>query len=467
MVRELFRWVRAFGVLLTGLILVAILLSGNAIGQDVETVSAAAVSEVEAAPVLADVATLAADAKFNADLVWVMASAALVMLMQAGFALLEGGMTRSKNSVNVLMKNYTDMAFGSIAFFVVGYGLMFGDNPTGFIGLSHFFPNSLSGGDYGFLIFQLMFAATAATIVSGACAERTKYWGYIIFSLIITGLIYPIFGSWAWGSHYDGSGWLSALGFIDFAGSTVVHSVGGWAALAAIIVIGPRTGRFGRDGSVRSIPGHSLMMVALGGFILWFGWFGFNGGSIINVEANLGLIMLNTQLAACAGVVGAIAWLRITGRGVLLTASINGGLGGLVGITAGCASMDPVFALLTGLAAGVISVLASDLLLRLKLDDVVGAVAVHGVCGAWGTLAAGLFKQGQLFDPRIVGVQLAGIAACFVWTFGVSYLLFRLIAMTVGLRASTMHEQRGLDISEHEEISYPEFEEGLIAREQA
>mgnify|MGYP006267308351 CR=1 FL=1 len=392
------------------------------------------------------------------DTVWVVTAAALVFFMQAGFALLESGMSRAKNAVNVMMKNYMDVCAGTIAFWLVGFGLMFGVNETGWIGLDLFAPGAdLEAADLTFVLFQTMFAATAATIASGAMAERTRFPAYILGAIGVTALIYPVLGSWIWGGYQTGQGWLAELGFIDFAGSTVVHSVGGWVALAGILVLGPRLGRFTLDGRPRTIMGHSLTHVALGGFILWLGWFGFNGGSTVAADVAIGPIVLNTHLAAAAGGVGAWLTLAALRRPLLLTTSVNGSIGGLVGITAGCATMDPEFALVTGLVSGLVVVLATDLLERLRIDDVVGAVPVHGFCGAWGTLAAGLFLQGQLFDPGVVGVQLLGVAAAFAWTLPVALLMYWLLDRIVGLRVASERERQGLDFSEHDEIGYPDF----------
>lgn len=395
------------------------------------------------------------------DTSWVVTAAALVFLMQAGFAFVESGLARAKNTVNVIMKNYMDLCYGSLIFWLCGFGIMFGSNPSGFFGVDHFMPTGLGSWDYTQLLFQMMFAATATTIVSGAMAERTHYSGYLIGACLICGFIYPVFGSWAWGGLYGSNGWLKDLGFIDFAGSTVVHSVGGWCALAGIIMVGPRIGRFGHDGSVRTIPGHNLTLVALGGFILWFGWFGFNGGSTFKADVSIGKIVLNTHLAACAGAVS-IATLSLALRQpVLLTNVINGSLGGLVAITAGCATMDVPFAVLTGLMAGILTLCGSMMMQLFRLDDVVDAVSVHGICGAWGTLAAGMFYAGNLMNPGIIRVQLIGILAAFFWAFIAGLLVYGLIRLVVGLRADTLHEQRGLDYTEHAEIGYPEFQQLL------
>jgi Amt family ammonium transporter len=394
----------------------------------------------------------------NLNYVWTILAAALVFFMQAGFALLETGFTRAKNAVNIIMKNVMDASAGGLVFFAVGFGLMFGTTAGGWIGTDGFFLAGIEGQTeswtYAFFFFQAVFAATAATIVSGAVAERTKFAGYLIFSISITGLIYPIFGSWAWGGLFNGSGWLESLGFIDFAGSTVVHSVGGWAALAGALAVGPRIGKYADDGTPRAIPGHSLPLAALGVFILWLGWFGFNAGSTTAGTTDIALIALNTFLAAGAGAAGAMVttWVRSGVPDASMT--LNGVLGGLVGITAGCATLTPAFSILTGLMAGAIVVYASLAIDRIA-DDPVGAVAVHGVCGAWGTLAAGLFAP--TFSLAQVGVQLVGIAAAFAWTFPVSYAVFMLADAAVGLRLDDEIERVGLDRHEHDVEAYPEF----------
>lgn len=402
------------------------------------------------------------DVVMNLNTVWLMVAAALVFFMQAGFALLEGGMSRSKNSVNVIMKNYMDACAGGLIFWLLGYGLMFGANPTGWFGTDLFMPQSGEAWDWSFLLFQMMFAATACTIASGAMAERVRYSSYLIGACLITGVIYPVFGSWVWGGYADGSGWLKEMGFIDFAGSTVVHSIGGWCALAGIMVLGPRLGRFGKNGEARPIPGHNLSLVALGGFILWFGWFGFNGGSTTTGDASIGKIILNTHLAACAGAASSAIFSWLFGKPVLLTNTVNGSLGGLVGITAGCATMDPQFAVITGLVAGVITLIGPALIAGAGLDDVVDAVSVHGFCGAWGTLAAGLFFAGDLFDSTRITVQAIGIAAGLAWGFGAALVMYLIVDKLFGLRASPLHEQRGLDFTEHAEVGYPEFQQNKI-----
>ena len=395
----------------------------------------------------------------NLNYVWTILAAALVFFMQAGFALLEAGFSRAKNAVNIIMKNVMDASAGGLAFFAVGFGLMFGTSWGGVVGTDGFF---LTGtGDqpetwtYAFYFFQAVFAATAATIVSGAVAERIKFSGYLLFSVAITAVIYPIFGAWAWGGLFNGSGWLEALGFIDFAGSTVVHSVGGWAALAGALVVGPRRGKYAEDGTPRTIPGHSLPLAALGVFILWLGWFGFNAGSTTAGSTAIAKIALNTFVAAGAGAVLAMAITWIDGGTPDATMTLNGVLGGLVGITAGCAALTPPFAILTGAVAGAIVVYATRGLERI-VDDPVGAIAVHGVCGAWGTVAAGLFDASG-FSLAQVGVQALGVAAAFLWTFPVSYALFYLLDQALGLRIEDETEHKGLDRHEHDVEAYPEF----------
>lgn len=391
------------------------------------------------------------------DVVWLATAAALVFFMQAGFALLESGLSRSKNCINVVMKNYTDVCIGSLVFWAFGFALMFGVNNNGLYGTSGFMLAQAKTWDYSFLLFQTMFAATAATIASGAMAERAKFSSYVIISAIITGLIYPVFGSWAWGSYYQGQGWLREMGFIDFAGSSVVHSVGGWSALAAIIILGPRLGRFSSTGKARDIPGHNLNYVALGGFILWLGWFGFNGGSTVSADVAIGLINLNTHLAAASGALASVILGQIFLRAVTVVSVINGSLAGLVGITAGCATMEPHFAILTGVSSAAVAFSAERLLVKMGLDDVVGAVSVHAVAGAWGTLCAGMFVTADLFNTQTMLTQLIGVAACFGWSFGGALILFKIVDLIWGLRVDSIHEQRGLDYTEHAEVAYPEF----------
>ncbi len=334
---------------------------------------------------------------------------------------------------------------------------MFGTNTNGYWGTDSFALSDGTAWDYSVLMFQMMFAATAATIVSGALAERIRFSAYVVAALVITGLSYPIFGSWAWNE----GGWLAEKGFIDFAGSSVVHSVGGWCALAGLVVLGPRLGRYGDNGEVREIGGHNLPLVAFGGLILWFGWFGFNAGSTLAVEERIGQIMLNTHLAGAAGVVGFVIIQLFLGGKILMTDTVNGGLAGLVGITAGCATMNPIYAIITGLIAGGVCVMASNMCTSMKWDDAVGAVAVHGVCGAWGTLAAGIFFMDDIGNWARIQTQLIGIAACFLWAFPMAFITFKTVSAVTALRCSTTDEQRELDYSEHHEVGYPEFQPTL------
>ncbi|OGU29309.1 MAG: ammonium transporter [Ignavibacteria bacterium GWA2_35_9] len=402
-----------------------------------------------------------AEVQTNADYVWTLVAAFLVFFMQAGFAMVEAGLTRCKNTVNILMKNLMDFSVGSIAFWAIGFGVMFGVT-NGYFGTDGFFFSDFAkSGDnwlFAFWMFQVVFAATAATIVSGAMAERTKFVGYLIYSAVVSAIIYPVFGSWAWGSLFHGGGWLEDLGFIDFAGSSVVHSVGGWAALAGAIVLGPRIGKYGPDGKPRAIPGHNLTLAALGTFILWFGWFGFNPGSTTAANTDIALIAVNTNLAAAAGAIGAMFTAWIIFKKPEATMTFNGALAGLVGITAPCANVSPLSAVILGLVAGILVVLSVIFFDKVaKVDDPVGAISVHGVCGAWGTLAAGIFDING-FSWSVVGVQALGILACFAWAFTTAFILFKIIQKTIGLRVTKEEELEGLDIGEHGLEAYPEFE---------
>ena len=404
----------------------------------------------------------------HADYIWTLVAAALVFFMQAGFALVECGFTRAKNAVNIMMKNLMDFSVGSLAFWAIGFGLMFGITQTGWFGTSGFFLSDFKpDGDpwvLAFWMFQVVFCATAATIVSGAMAERTKFTGYLLYSVFISALIYPVFGSWAWGSLFNGNGWLENLGFIDFAGSTVVHSVGGWAGLAGAIVLGPRLGKYTKEGGIKPILGHSMPLAALGVFILWLGWFGFNPGSTTAANKDIAMIFVNTNLAAAAGAVLAMltSWMKFGKPEVGM--SLNGGLAGLVAITSSCATVSPFSAVIIGAIAGIIVVFSVIFFDRIKVDDPVGAISVHGVNGAWGTLAAGIFNMGGT-SAKIIGVQILGIVVCFVWTFCTAFILFKIIDKTIGLRVSPAEEGEGLDITEHGGIAYPDFEVSSYAQQ--
>lgn len=404
----------------------------------------------------------------HANYLWTLVAAALVFFMQAGFAMVEAGFTRAKNAVNIMMKNLMDFSLGSLSYWAIGFGLMFGVTTTGWFGASGFFLSDFTpDGDpwvLAFWMFQVVFAATAATIVSGAMAERTKFSGYLLYSVGISAIIYPIFGGWAWGSLFNGSGWLEGLGFIDFAGSSVVHSVGGWAALAGAIVLGPRLGKYGADGKVKPILGHNMPLAALGVFILWLGWFGFNPGSTTTADKSIAMIFVNTNLAAATGAVLAMitSWLKFGKPEVGM--SLNGALAGLVAITSPCATVTPGSAIIIGAVAGILVVFSVLFFDKIRVDDPVGAISVHGVNGAWGTLAAGIFDMGG-FSIKVVGVQLLGIGACFVWTFATAFIMFKLISMTIGLRVSPQEEAEGLDLSEHGGNAYPDFDTSSYAQQ--
>jgi Amt family ammonium transporter len=413
------------------------------------------------------------------DTVWTLIAAVLVFFMQAGFAMVEVGFTRAKNASNILMKNLMDFSIGSLAYWAVGFAIMFGKDVGGFWGASGFF---LIGGDPGtpeglwelaFWMFQVVFAATAATIVSGAMAERTKFIAYLVYSCVISAVIYPVVGHWIWGG-----GWLGNVGMIDFAGSTVVHSVGGWAGLMGAILLGPRMGKYikvnGKT-NVKAIPGHNIPMAALGVFILWFGWFGFNAGSTTaGTNLSIATIAVTTNLAAAAGAITAMSysWIRFGKPDPSM--SLNGGLAGLVAITAPCAVVSPTSAVIIGAIAGVLVVLSVTFFDKiLKIDDPVGAVSVHGVCGAFGTLMVGLFAESRFANAAglgtvnglffggglsLLGIQLLGVVSVFAWVSVTCLILFSLIKFTVGLRVSPEEELRGLDIGEHGTESYSGFQ---------
>ncbi|MDZ4170420.1 MAG: ammonium transporter [Coriobacteriia bacterium] len=419
------------------------------------------------------------------DTVWVLIAGMLVFFMNLGFALVESGFARAKNTVNIISKNFVVFAVSTIAFFVIGYGLMYGDgNP--FMGLQGLFAlggadNSPATGDayqgvYSALswtgvplmakfFFQLVFAGTAATIVSGAVAERIKYSSFIVFSFILVAFVYPIVGHWIWGG-----GWLASLGFWDFAGSTVVHSVGAWAALAGVIVLGPRIGKYSKDGKVNALPGHNMTSAMTGALILWFGWFGFNPGSTMAAAPDaISHIIVTTTLAAAAGALAAtaVAWIVLGKPDIGMT--INGALAGLVGITAGCAFVGTVSSLIIGAIAGGMVVYGVLMFDKFKLDDPVGALAVHGLGGIFGTLAVGLFAQdgitgastgnGLFFGGglELLGAQAIGVLAVGAFVFAISLAVWLAIRATIGVRVSEEEEREGLDIGEHGNRAYPDF----------
>ena len=379
------------------------------------------------APQTKSAVTMGNELQYSLDLLWLIIAAGLVMFMQAGFTMLESGLVRAKNSYNVAIKNISDFIIAVLAFWFVGFALMFGLHGNHFLSWSGFAGADLSNPkDIAFFVFQATFVGTAATIVAGAVAERAKFVSYIVISLIISLLIYPIFGHWAWASSFSeqNQGWLETMGFMDFAGSTVVHSLGGWLALAGAMVLGPRIGRFNDKGQVQAIPGHNLLLSTLGVFILTFGWFGFNGGSTLSANQQIPGIMLNTLLAASAGGCFTLGLSYIHYKRIIsVEKTLNGLLAGLVSITASCAYVSPNSAMIIGLVGGLVVYLADEFFLRvLKVDDPVGAAAVHGAGGAWGTLALAFFTPvEQLAAGSLVaqaGVQLVGVVVCFVWAFG-------------------------------------------------
>jgi len=402
------------------------------------------------------------DLAISLDTVWMLLAAMLVFWMQPGFALCEAGFTRSKNTVNILMKNFVDFMLGSLLFFFVGFGFMFGSDGAGFIGAPNWGDLSFYKGDLpveGFLIFETVFCATAATIVSGAMAERTKFSMYLIYSAFISLIIYPVEGHWTWGG-----GWLGDMGFHDFAGSAIVHSVGGVLALIGALALGPRRGKYGKDGKSRAIPGHNLALAALGVFILWLGWFGFNPGSQLAASGEVNRIaishvFLTTNLAAAAGGVATmfLTWIKYGKPSLSLT--LNGVLAGLVGITAGCDLVSPVGAVVIGLICGIVLVFAIEFIdHKLHIDDPVGASSVHGVCGILGTILTGFLATdgGLLYGGgwHFLGVQCLGILVIDLWAAVCGFALFFGIKKVHGLRVEPRVEDEGLDIYEHGESCY-------------
>ena len=441
-----------------------------------ETITEIATDPVKVATTSEEAAISASDTigelALGLNTVWMLLAAMLVFFMQPGFALVEAGFTRVKNTANILMKNFVDFMFGSLLYWFIGFGLMFGAG--GFIGMPHFFNLSFLDSDLpkeGFLVFQTVFCATAATIVSGAMAERTKFSMYLVYTIFISVLIYPISGHWTWGGGWlmngeEGSFMMNLFGttFHDFAGSTVVHSVGGWIALVGAAILGPRIGKYGKDGRSKAIPGHNLTVAALGVFILWFGWFGFNPGSQLaaSTEADaiaISHVFLTTNLAACAGGFFAlvVSWMKYGKPSLSLT--LNGVLAGLVGITAGCDAVSPTGAVVIGAICGVVMILAVDFIDKvLKIDDPVGASSVHGVCGFLGTILTGLFSTSEgLFYGHGAGflsAQIFGALVVGAWAASMGFIIFKVLDKVHGLRAPARVEEEGLDIYEHGESAY-------------
>jgi Amt family ammonium transporter len=411
------------------------------------------------------------------DMIWLFLGASLVFIMQAGFAMVETGLTRAKNATNIVMKNLMDFCFGAIVYWAIGWGFMYGSvgvDAAGeviagkFIGLSDFFKGVMDDPAYfRDWFFQVVFAATAATIVSGAMAERTQFKSYLIYTCFISAFIYPVSGHWIWGG-----GWLSDLGFHDFAGSTVVHSVGGWAALMGAFVLGPRQGKYVKGVnnvvSVKAIPGHSIPLAMLGVFLLWFGWYGFNGASTLDgASPDIARVCVTTTLAASAGAIGAMCFSWVWFKKPDASMTMNGALAGLVAITAPCGVVSPAASIIIGLIGGILVVLSVEFIDKvLKIDDPVGASSVHLTCGIWGTLAVGLWGQVEgtavgLFNgggTAQLGIQALGIVTVALWAAGASLILFLIIKAITGLRVSPKEELVGLDISEHKSEAYAGFQ---------
>jgi Amt family ammonium transporter len=400
--------------------------------------------------------------------VWVLLAAFLVFLMQAGFGMLEAGFIRAKNACNILMKNFLDFCMASLGFFVFGYALMFGNGNAIFGTSGWLLQGAESGADvplYAFWLFQAVFCGAAATIVAGGVAERMKFQAYLFYSFVISAFIYPIVGHWIWGG-----GWLARIGFMDFAGSTVVHAVGGWAAFIGAVIVGPRTGKYTADGMPRLIEAHNIPLASLGVFLLWFGWFGFNPGSTLGVTDGelISRVAINTNLAAAAGAITAMAtvWVKFSKPDLSMT--MNGALAGLVAITAPCAFVSPGAAIFIGFVAGVLVVYGVLFLDRIRVDDPVGAVPVHGMNGIWGTLAVGIFGQQALGLPRPgllesgswaqLGIQALGTFSSVLFIIGSMALVFKFIDSIVGLRVSVEEELKGLDIGEHGMEAYGGFQ---------
>jgi Amt family ammonium transporter len=439
------------------------------------SIEEAPAAEAPVGPDPGGASTLVANPGAPVDFVWVLVCAFLVFFMQAGFAAVEGGFCRAKNVSNLMMKNTMDMAIGSLGFFGVGFAIMMGADSMGLFGTDGWF---LLGDAYDvdrmkLFIFQLVFCATAATIVSGAIAERLKFSAYLAYSLAVSALVYPIYGHWVWGG-----GWLSQLpfgmGHLDFAGSGVVHLVGAGVGLAGAIVVGPRFGKFGADGRPRAIPGHNIGLAALGVFILWFGWFGFNSGSTLSAhELRISVVAVNTNLAAAAGALSAMMVMYVKTKKFDIGMTLNGVLAGLVAITAPCAWVAPWAAVVIGLIAGVLVVASVFFIENLGVDDPVGAVSVHGANGIWGLLAVGLFADGTYGNyttdgPLVTGLlygggsgqliaQAIGAAVSVAWAFVMGWIVFKLIDKTIGVRVSPAEELDGLDIHEHGTPAYPNF----------
>ncbi|WP_417391473.1 ammonium transporter [Gimesia sp.] len=390
------------------------------------------------------------------DILWILVCSIFVLFMQAGFCCLESGLSRSKNSIHVAIKNVVDVSTVGILYWIFGFGLMFGATTGGLIGTTYF-PFTNSGSDIflsAFFVFQLMLCTTAATIASGASAERMRFTAYVILSIVLGGIIYPVFGHWAWTSHFVGKapGWLESLGFRDFSGSTVVHSLGAWAALASIMIIGPRIGKFDKRTSSRKLRGHNLTLATMGVFILWIGWFGFNGGSEFGFTSHVPQIFINTFLASACGAITMLVWQYYLRKQIEIEPVLNGLLAGLVASSASCDVVSPASAVVTGIVAAVVMQAGVRVLDYFQLDDTIGVIPVHGFAGVWGTLAVALFIPAELLAHSRLEqflVQLLGCVVCFIWCFSFCWITLRVISKYIRLRATEDEEKQGLNMAEH------------------
>ena len=390
------------------------------------------------------------------DIIWILMCSIFVLFMQAGFCCLESGLSRSKNSIHVAIKNIVDVSIVGVLYWIFGFGLMFGTTTGGLSGTSHF-PFMNQGSNVflsAFFLFQLMLCVTAATIASGASAERMRFTAYLILAVVLGGVIYPVFGHWVWTSHFAGKapGWLEQLGFRDFSGSTVVHSIGAWAALASILIIGPRTGRFEQKESTRKFKGHNLTLATTGVFILWIGWFGFNGGSEFGFTAHVPQILINTFLASAFGAMTLLLWQFYQRKQIEIENILNGLLAGLVASSASCDVISPVSAAVIGVGAAIVMEAGSWFLERCRLDDTIGVIPVHGFAGVWGTLAVALFIPTELLVRsrfELFCVQLLGCTVCFIWCFSFCWVTLRVVSKFMRLRVTAEEEEMGLNMAEH------------------
>jgi Amt family ammonium transporter len=428
----------------------------------VATPAATVAPAAPAPPASGDVSLI----QLNVNDVWIVLTAAMVFFMQAGFVMLEIGACRAKNTINIVMKSFLDFCICAIVFLLIGFAFMFGKSWNGVIGTDSFWLSSFPGDHrvWVFWFFQVGFAGVSCTIMSGAVAERTKFLGYLMYCALFTALIYPVIGHWAWGSFGnafgvgDGTkGWLEAMGFVDYAGSSVVHACGGSCALAGILAVGPRAGRFGPDGSPRLIAGHNIPLVTLGVFLLWFGWFGFNAGSSLSGASMIGRLVVNTTISpSAAGIAAMVSMWFIQGKPDVNIA-MNGALGGAVAITACCGNVTPGAAIIIGAFGGIITTVATIALERWKIDDAVGAVPVHLACGWWGTLCVALFDENG-FSIQRFGVQALGTLSISVYSFVVCTAVFAFIKLCVRIRATEEEQINGLDFTEHAANAYPDFQ---------